>query len=92
MYPMNDVKLKYYRIFISSFELFTKFLLVFIVLAFMLKSNFLTGRDFWKPMEEQFYRFSDEPDLRVENKDKLMDALHKVHIKMKPYFDALFKD
>jgi hypothetical protein len=89
---MADSTIKFYEIFIRSFELFTKFLLVILVLAFMVKSNFVTGRDFWKPMEEQFYRFSDEPELRVDNKDKLIDALHKVHVKMKPYIDALFKD
>ena len=82
----------YYDLMIRTFSTAVTLIFVVLTVALMLKSNILVGKDFWKPVEVEFYRFANEPELKVDNKDKLIDALHKIHVKLKPYVDALIND
>ena len=47
------------------------------------------GPAFWGRIETKLYSLADEPDLPPEKKKKIVDALHKLSIKYKPYVDAL---
>ena len=47
------------------------------------------GAVFWGRMETKLYSLADEPDLPPEKKKKIIDALHKLSIKYKPYVEAL---
>ena len=47
------------------------------------------GPAFWGTIERKLYTLADEPDLPPEKKKKIVDALHKLSIKYKPYVDAL---
>jgi hypothetical protein len=46
------------------------------------------GPAFWGRIETKLYSLADEPGLPPEKK-KIVDALHKLSIKYKPYVDAL---
>jgi hypothetical protein len=47
------------------------------------------GAAFWGRVETKLYSLADEPDVPPEKKKKIIDALHKLSIKYKPYVDAL---
>ncbi|MFY9953288.1 hypothetical protein [Bradyrhizobium sp.] len=47
------------------------------------------GPAFWRRIETKLYSLADEPDLPPEKKKKIVDALHKLSIKYKPYVDTL---
>jgi hypothetical protein len=47
------------------------------------------GPAFWERIETKLYSLADEPDLPPEKKKKIVDALHRLSIKYKPYVDAL---
>ncbi len=47
------------------------------------------GAAFWGTMETKLYKLADEPDLSPEKKKKIVEALRKLSVKYKPYFDAL---
>ena len=50
------------------------------------------GPAFWSMMEYKLYRFADSPDMPPEQKKKIIDALHKLSVKYKPFVDALAGD
>ena len=47
------------------------------------------GPVFWEKIEGKLYKLADEPDLRPEKKQKIINALRKVSAKYKPYLDAI---
>jgi hypothetical protein len=47
------------------------------------------GAAFWGKVETKLYSLADAPDLPPEKKKKIIDALHKLSTKYKPYVDAL---
>jgi hypothetical protein len=47
------------------------------------------GPAFWGRIEQKLYSLADEPDLPPEKKKKIVDALHRLSVKYKPYVDAL---
>jgi hypothetical protein len=47
------------------------------------------GAVFWGRVETKLYSLADEPDVPPEKKKKIIDALHKLAVKYKPYVDAL---
>jgi hypothetical protein len=47
------------------------------------------GAAFWGRVETKLYALADQPDEPPEKKKKIIDALHKLSIKYKPYLDAL---
>ena len=47
------------------------------------------GAAFWGTMEGKLYRLADEPDLEPEKKKKIVEALRKLSLKYKPYFEAV---
>jgi hypothetical protein len=50
------------------------------------------GPAFWGTMETKLYALADAPDLPPEKKKKIIDAIHKLSAKYKPYVDALVHD
>src|SRR5262245_10673687 len=46
------------------------------------------GPAFWNGMETKLYALADAPDLPPEKKQKIIDAIHKLSVKYKPYLDA----
>jgi hypothetical protein len=50
------------------------------------------GPAFWGTMETKLYALADAPDLPPEKKKKIIDAIHKLSVKYKPYVDALVHD
>jgi hypothetical protein len=50
------------------------------------------GPAFWRTMEYKLYSLADEPDLPPEKKKKIIDALHRLSVKYKPFVDALAGD
>ena len=47
------------------------------------------GAAFWGTIEGKLYRLADEPDLEPEKKKKIVEALRKLSLKYKPYFEAV---
>jgi hypothetical protein len=50
------------------------------------------GPAFWEKIETKLYSLADDPDVPPEKKKKIIDALHRLSIKYKPYVDALSGD
>ncbi len=50
------------------------------------------GPAFWGAMETKLYALADAPDLPPEKKQKIIDAIHKLSVKYKPYVDAAVRD
>jgi hypothetical protein len=50
------------------------------------------GPAFWGAMETKLYALADAPDLPPEKKKKIIDAIHKLSVKYKPYVDAFVHD
>jgi hypothetical protein len=50
------------------------------------------GPAFWSMMEYKLYRLADAPDMPPEQKKKIVDALHRLSVKYKPFVDALAGD
>jgi hypothetical protein len=50
------------------------------------------GPAFWGAMETKLYALADAPDLPPERKKKIIDAIHKLSVKYKPYVDAAVRD
>jgi len=50
------------------------------------------GPAFWSSMETKLYALADAPDLPPEKKKKIIDAIHKLSVKYKPYVDAFAHD
>jgi hypothetical protein len=50
------------------------------------------GPAFWSKMETRLYALADEPDLPPEKKKKIIDAIHKLSVKYKPYVDAFVRE
>lgn len=46
------------------------------------------GPAFWGALETKLYALADAPDLPPEKKKKIIDAIHKLSVKYKPYVDA----
>jgi hypothetical protein len=46
---------------------------------------------FWSAMEYKLYKLADAPDMPPEQK-KIIDALHRLSAKYKPFVDALAGD
>jgi hypothetical protein len=46
------------------------------------------GPAFWSKMETKLYALADAPDMSPEKKQKIIDALHRLSLKYKPYIDA----
>jgi hypothetical protein len=46
---------------------------------------------FWSAMEYKLYKLADAPDMPPEQK-KIIDALHRLSVKYKPFVDALAGD
>jgi hypothetical protein len=53
---------------------------------------FKGGPVFWGEMEQKLYALADAPVAPPEKKQKIIDALHRLSLKYKPYFDALGGD
>jgi len=49
------------------------------------------GPAFWSMMEYKLYRLADAPDMPPEQK-KIVDALHRLLVKYRPFVDALAGD
>ena len=47
------------------------------------------GPAFWSMVEYKLYKLSDAQDMPPEQKKKIIDALHKLAVKYKPFVDAL---
>jgi hypothetical protein len=43
-------------------------------------------------MEYKLYKLPDAPDMPPEQKKKIIDALHRLSVKYKPFVDALAGD
>lgn len=50
------------------------------------------GPAFWGAMETKLSALADAPDLPPEKKKKIIDAIHKLSVKYKPYVDAFVHD
>lgn len=50
------------------------------------------GPAFWGTLESRIYALADAPDLAPEKKKKIIDAIHKLSVKYKPYVDAFAGD
>jgi len=50
------------------------------------------GPAFWSAMEYKLYKLADAPDMPPEQKKKIIDALHRLSVKYKPFVDALAGD
>ena len=50
------------------------------------------GPAFWGTLETKVYALADAPDLAPEKKQKIIDAIHKLAVKYKPYADAFVGD
>jgi hypothetical protein len=50
------------------------------------------GPAFWSMAEYKLYRLADAPDMPPEQKKKIIDALHKLSVRYKPFVDALAGD
>lgn len=50
------------------------------------------GPAFWGSLETKLYALADAPDLPPEKKKKIIDAIHKLSVKYKPYVDAFVQD
>ena len=50
------------------------------------------GPAFWSMVEYKLYKLSDAQDMPPEQKKKIIDALHKLSVKYKPFVDALAGD
>jgi hypothetical protein len=50
------------------------------------------GPAFWGAMETKLYTLADAPDISLERKKKIIEAIHKLSIKYKPYVDAFGHD
>ena len=50
------------------------------------------GPAFWSAMEYKLYKLADAPDMPPEQKKKVIDALHRLSVKYKPFVDALAGD
>jgi hypothetical protein len=50
------------------------------------------GPAFWSTMEYKLYKLADAPDMPPEQKKKIIDALHRLSVKYKPFVDALAGD
>ena len=52
----------------------------------------LGGPAFWGAVETKLYALADAPDLPAERKQKIIDAIHKLSVKHKPYIDAFSQE
>jgi hypothetical protein len=50
------------------------------------------GPAFWGNVEMKLYALADAPDLPPEKKQKIIDAIHKLSIKYRPYLDAFGRE
>ena len=50
------------------------------------------GPNFWRAVEEKLYAMADAPDIPPEKKKKIIDALHRLSGKYRPYIEALHGD
>ena len=50
------------------------------------------GPAFWSMMEYKLVALADAPDMPPEKKKKIIDALHRLSVKYKPFVDALAGD
>jgi hypothetical protein len=50
------------------------------------------GPAFWGTVEGKLYKLADDPDLSPERKKKITDALRKLSLKYRPYFEAIVGD
>jgi hypothetical protein len=50
------------------------------------------GPAFWGSLERQLYKLADAPEMPLEQKQKIIDALHRVALKYRPYLEALGDD
>jgi hypothetical protein len=50
------------------------------------------GPAFWSMMEYKLYKLADAPDMPPEQQRKIIDALHHLSVKYKPFVDALAGD
>jgi hypothetical protein len=47
------------------------------------------GRAFWANVEQKLYSLADEQDIEPERKKKVVEALRKLSLRYRPYFQAL---
>ena len=86
---VDDIS-KQIKIFaLKSLILFASVFTFFILVVFYLNANLKTGPEFWGKFEEQIYRAADEPDLPLEKKEKILEALRKLSKKYQPFIDAI---
>jgi hypothetical protein len=50
------------------------------------------GPAFWSMMEFKLYKLADAPDMPPEQKKKIVEALHKLSVRYKPFVDAFAAD
>jgi hypothetical protein len=50
------------------------------------------GPAFWGAIEKTLYALADAPDIEPEKKKKIVDAVHRLSLKYKPYIDAIGDD
>jgi hypothetical protein len=50
------------------------------------------GPAFWSIIEVKLYKLAEAPDMPPEQKKKIIDALHRLSVKYKPFVDALAGD
>lgn len=87
-----DITSQIQLFFIKTLIVAGAFFSVFILMVFWLNANFQAGPAFWGKIEEQIYRAADEPDLPIEKREKIINALRKIGQKYRPYIEALTRE
>jgi len=100
---LEDFRLSSLQNFFAKVAIVTSALLVLIYFTTSLATSFLStqnrqfgmlggGPAFWGAVEQKLYDLADAPDAAPEKKKKIVDALHRLSLKYKPYLDALGGD
>ena len=100
---LEDFRLSPLQTFFAKVAIVTGALLVFVYFVSSLATSFVDtqvqqlrmlsgGPSLWGAVEQKLYALADAPDVAPEKKKKIIDALHRVSSKYKPYFDALGGD
>src|SRR5215813_1323049 len=97
---LDDFRLSPLQIFFAKVAIVTSAILVCTYFTASLAISFMNtqteqwkvltgGTAFWGAAEQKLYTLADAPDIDPAKKQKILQALHQLSIKYKPYVDAL---
>lgn len=88
------------QLFSTKVAIVTGAILIVLYAANSLASDFIDSRteqlkilkggpEFWGLVEYKLEKLANAPDIPPEKKQKIVDALHKLSVKYRPYIDAI---